>query len=68
MSIFSPTLEPFQRIRARLALDDVAAVARVPDERVVAVAEQGHVVAAPAVNVVIAVTTQQRVIAFRCRR
>ena len=35
-----------QRIGAGLALDDVAAVARVPDERVVAVAEQRDVVAA----------------------
>src|SRR5262245_53062680 len=37
-----------ERIRAGLPLDDVAAVARVPDERVVAGAEQGRVVAAAA--------------------
>ena len=50
-----------QRIGAGLALDDVAAVARVPDERVVAVAEQGHVVAAAADHGVVAVATDERV-------
>ena len=37
-----------QRVGAVLALDDVAAVARVPEERVVAGAEQRGVVAAAA--------------------
>ena len=37
-----------QRIEAILAVDDVAAVARIPDERVVAGAEQCGVVAATA--------------------
>ena len=37
-----------QRVVAALALDGVAAVARVPDEGVVAGAHQGHVVAAAA--------------------
>ena len=37
-----------QRVGAGLALDDVAAVARVPDERVVAGAEEGNVVAVAA--------------------
>ena len=49
-----------QRVGAGLALDDVAAVARVPDERVVAVAEQGRVVALVAVDGVVAVAAEQR--------
>ena len=52
-----------QRIGAGLALDDVAAVARIPDERVVAVAEQGHVVAAAADHGVVAVAADAA-----CRR
>ena len=42
MSMFSLTLEPLnsERVDAVLALDHVAAVARVPDERVVARAEE----------------------------
>ena len=43
-----------QRVVAGLALDDVAAIAGIPDEGVVAGAEQGHVVAATAVDEVIA--------------
>ena len=39
-----------QRIGAGLAFDDVAAVARVPDERVVAVAEQGQSLPRPPVT------------------
>ena len=63
MSMFSSTLAPLNTSVSvpRLALDDVAAVARIPDERVVAVAEQGHVVAAAAVDDVVAVTADQRV-------
>ena len=38
-----------ERVEARLALDHVAAVARVPDEHVVAGAQERHVVAAAAV-------------------
>ena len=53
-----------QRVGAGLALDGVAAVARVPDERVVAGAEQGHVVAAAAVDDVVAVAAEQRVVAL----
>ena len=52
-----------QRVGAGLALDDVAAVARVPDEGVVAVAEQGHVVAAAADDGVVAVAADAA-----CRR
>src|SRR5262249_39429165 len=43
-----------ERVRARLALDRVAAITRIPDERVVAVAEQGRVVAAAAGHNVVA--------------
>ena len=50
-----------QRVGAGLALDDVAAVAGVPDERVVAGAEQGHVVAAAADHGVVAVAADQHV-------
>ena len=53
-----------QRVGAGLALDDVAAVARVPDERVVARAEQSHVVAAAAGHGVVAVAAQDRVLAL----
>ena len=51
------------RVGAALALDGVAAVAGVPDERVVAVAQQGHVVAAAAVDDVVAVAADQHVVA-----
>ena len=51
-------------VGAGLALDGVAAVARVPLERVVAGAEQGHVVAAAAVDEVVAVAADQRVVAL----
>ena len=53
-----------QRIGAGLALDHVAAVARIPDECVVAVAEQGDVVAAAAVDDVVAVAADQRIVAL----
>ena len=52
-----------QRIGAGLALDHVAAVARIPDERVVAVAEQRDVVAAAADHGVVAVAADQHVVA-----
>ena len=51
------------RVGAGLALDDVAAVARVPDERVVAGAQQRHVVAAAAGDQVVAVAAEQHVVA-----
>ena len=46
--MFSLAFAPLntQRVGAGLTLDDVAAVAGVPDELVVAVAEKGDVVAA----------------------
>src|SRR6185295_15957068 len=50
-----------QRIGAALALDDVAAVTGIPGERIVAVAEQGHVVAAAADHGVVSVTADERV-------
>src|SRR5262245_19247011 len=46
-------------IRASPALDDVAAVARIPDERIVAVAKQGRVVAAAAGDGVAAIAAEQ---------
>ena len=49
------------RVGAGLALDDVAAVARVPDERVVAGAQQRHVVAAAADDDVVAVAADEDV-------
>ena len=52
-----------QRIDAVLAFDDVAAVARVPYERVVAGAKQGCVVAPAAGDDVVAVAAEQRVVA-----
>src|SRR5262249_57399722 len=45
----------------RLALDRVAAITRIPDERVVAVAEQGRVVAAAAGHNVVAVAAEQKI-------
>ena len=56
MSMFSLTLAPLNSSVSlpRLALDRVAAVARIPDEGVVAGAEQGRVVAAPADDDVVA--------------
>src|SRR5262249_46514566 len=50
-----------ERIDAIRALDDVAAVARVPDEQVVAGAEKGRVVAATADHSVVAVAAQQKI-------
>ena len=52
-----------QRIVAGLALDGVAAIARIPDEGVVAGAELGDVVAATAVDEVIALAALDDVIA-----
>ena len=48
------------RVDAGLAFEGVAAVARIPDERVVARAHQRHVVAAVAVDGVVAVAAEQR--------
>ena len=50
-----------QRIGAGSAFDDVAAVAGIPDEGVVAVAEIGEVVAAAAGDDVVAGAADQRV-------
>ena len=50
------------RVDAVLAFDGVAAVARVPDERVVAGAEERGVVAAAAGDEVVAVAADQRVV------
>ena len=50
-----------QRVDAGLALDHVAAVARVPHEHVVAGAEEGDVVAPAAVDEVVAVAAEQHV-------
>src|SRR5207248_2960946 len=50
-----------QRVEAVLALDGVAAVARVPHERVVPGPHQGHVVAAAARDQVEAVAAEQHV-------
>src|SRR5205814_5589344 len=52
-----------QRVGAGAALDGVAAVTWIPDEGVVAGAEVGRVVAAPADDDVVAVAADQRVIA-----
>src|SRR5262249_56221875 len=40
----------FQGVSAALAFHHVAPVARIPEEDVIALAEQGHVVASPAVD------------------
>src|SRR5262245_31426994 len=53
-----------QRIGANLALDDVAAVAGIPGEGIVAVAEESRVGAATADHGVVAVTAQQEVVAL----
>src|SRR5262249_7948253 len=52
-----------QCVGARLALDDVTAVSRIPNERIVGRAEQGRVAAAATVDGVIAAATEQRVVA-----
>ena len=49
-------------VGARLAVDRVAAVARIPDERVVAGTEQGQVVAAPADDEVVALAAGDLVV------
>ena len=51
-----------QRVGAGLTLDRVAAIARIPDECVVASAEKGNVVAAPAVDKIVARAAGDRVI------
>ena len=56
------------RVGAVLALDRVAAVARVPLERVVAGAQEGDVVALLAVDEVVAVTAEQQVDAVAAER
>ena len=48
------------RVGAVLAFDGVAAVTVVPDERIVAVAHEGHVAALVSVDRVVAVAAQQR--------
>ena len=53
-----------QRVSAGLTLDNIAAVARIPDEGVVAVAEKGDVVATSADHGVVAVTAEEHVIAL----
>ncbi len=65
MSIFSSMLAPLntQRVEAGLTLDRVAAVAGVPDEGVVARAEQCHVVSGAAYDDVIARAADDRVVA-----
>ena len=62
-SKISLALEPLNsmRVGAVLALDGVAAVARVPLEDVVAGAQEGHVVALLAVDEVVAVAAEQQV-------
>ena len=64
MSIFSLMLAPLKSIvsKSGLALDGVAAVAGVPDERVVAGAHQGHVVAVAAVDEVAPVAADDQVV------
>ena len=53
-----------QRVGAGPAFDRVTAVARIPDERVVAGAEVRHVVATAAGDEVVAVAADQRVVAI----
>ena len=64
-SKLSPMLEPLKRSVSvpACAFDGVAAVARVPLERVVAAAERGRVGALVAVDEVVAVAAEQRVVA-----
>src|SRR5262245_65499031 len=52
-----------ERVEPALAIDHVAAVARVPDEQVIAVAEERHVVALAADDGVVAVTPKDDVVA-----
>ena len=52
-----------QRVEVSLPLDDVAAVARIPAERVVAAAEEGSVVAAVAVDEVVLGAAEQLIVA-----
>ena len=65
MSMFSADVRAVEehRVDAGLALDGVAAVARVPDEGVVAGAEEGDVVAPVAVDEVVAVAADEHVVA-----
>ena len=50
-----------QRVDAGLALDGVVAVARIPDEHIVAGAQEGDVVAAAADDEIVAVAAEQHV-------
>ena len=52
-----------ERVDARLPIDRVAAIARIPDERVVASAERGRIVAAPADDEIVPGTADDAVIA-----
>ncbi len=52
-----------KRVEAVLAVDDVAAVARVPDERVVAAAESRRVAATAAGDDVVTIAAEERVVA-----
>ena len=63
ISKFSVTFAPLnsERVGAGLALDGVAAVARIPVEGVVARAEEGDVVALVAVDEVVAVAAEEQV-------
>ena len=55
------------RVLSALPLDDVAAVAGIPDERVVAASEEGGVVAAVAVDRVVPGAADQRLVAGAAR-
>ncbi len=52
-----------QRVGAVLAFDDIATIARIPDERVVTRAELCRIVAAAARDDVVAIAAEQRVVA-----
>src|ERR1044071_5375579 len=52
-----------QRICAVLAFDDIAAIARIPLERIVSSAKEGRVAALVAVDEIVSVATDQGVIA-----
>ena len=69
-SMISPMFEPMKSssVGARLALDDVVAVAGVPLEAVVAAAEEGAVGALVAVDVVVAVAAEEQVGAVAAAR
>src|SRR5262245_50090856 len=52
-----------ERVEPALAIDDVAAVTRVPDEHVIAVAEGRHVIALAADDGVVAMASEDHVVA-----